>query len=376
MKAIKPLVLIVDDVEENQLVVGNILFPKGIDIMVTSSGQQALERIALRKPDLILLDIAMPEMDGYEVCKRLKANPKTEPIPIIFLTARNDPQDVVKGFDLGAVDYITKPFNQSELFARVKTHLELKHSRDVIEQQTLELKEISATKDRFFSIIAHDLKNPFNNLVNYLQLLLQNINKYDLKKIEDTVRMLFNSAKQGNDLLENLLNWSLSQTGKLKCTPQVVDLEMLFEETVTFFRSASSSKDIFMYKIVYSNTMVLADPDMTRTIIRNLVSNAIKYTDKGGEITLSAEDEGDNVEITITDTGVGLSKEEINKLFKIDKPFSKPGTANERGTGLGLILCKEFIEKNGGKLRVVSEPDRGSEFIFTLPKAKNTINSD
>jgi len=197
-------VLIVDDIAENIQVLGNILDENDIEFSYATSGKEALEAVAFNKPDLILLDINMPEMSGFEVCKKLKKDPETKDIPVIFLTARTEQEDIVKGLLIGAVDYVTKPFNPKELISRVNTHLELNNFRKIINAQNEQLrktnedlKEVIKTKDKFFSIIAHDLRSPFNTLLGFSELLLKEYDKRDSEENKEMITHIFNSAVHG-----------------------------------------------------------------------------------------------------------------------------------------------------------------------------------
>lgn len=370
-------VLIVDDIAENLQVLGNILTERNLDVSFASNGKQALEAVAYEAPDLILLDIAMPEMDGFEVCRCLQDDPNTQHIPIIFLTAKTESESIVKGFELGAVDYVTKPFNHAELVSRVFTHLELNHSRQLIEQQNdqlrqqnVELQELNATKDKFFSIVAHDLKNPFNTLIGFSELLLSNYANMPSDKIQRFHDYIHKASQQGFNLLENLLEWSRSQTGRLKWKPELFKLENVAIQVEELLAGTADSKSINLQKAIDSNIRVYADPNMIMTVIRNLVSNALKFTDKGGVVTISAtaeSNEMENITVTVSDTGIGISPEDQEKLFRLEHHHTTLGTEEEKGTGLGLLLCKEFVEKNGGKIWVESKPGQGSHFRFTLP---------
>jgi len=229
------------------------------------------------------------------------------------------------------------------------------------------LRELNATKDKFFSIIAHDLKNPFNDLMGFTQLLALNIDKYDKSKIEQFVKIIHQSSRLAYNLLENLLDWSRAQTGTLKFNPEKININKLIEENIELLESTARNKNIKIYSELSNDLNVIADKNMVRTIIRNLVSNAIKYTNQGGIIKIQNYIGKDYCELSIVDNGIGISPEYIDKLFKIDESFSTIGTEREKGTGLGLILCKEFVEKNGGELWVKSQPNKGSTFTFTLP---------
>ncbi len=370
-------VLIVDDIPENLQILSNILFEKGIEISFATNGKQALETVEYNPPDLILLDISMPEMDGYEVCERLKKDPKTKEIPVIFLTARTQTDDIIKGFNIGAVDYVTKPFNASELVSRVFTHLDLKRSKDIIANQNSELQELNATKDKFFSIVAHDLKNPFNTLIGFSELLIKHYKKMDTEKVKRFHNLMHKASKHGYTLLENLLQWARSQTGRLKWQPGFFGLKTVAQSTIDLLSSNAQNKEVTLTSDIDPKYNVFADQNMVTTILRNLVSNAIKFTNRGGTVTVIAEDyepDQDNnnreipyVKITVSDTGIGIPESDINKLFRIDVHHSTQGTEEEQGTGLGLILCKEFVEKHTGKIWVTSKVNEGTDFIFTLP---------
>ncbi len=372
-------VLIVDDVAENIQVLGNILDENDIEFSYATSGNEALEAIAYSKPDLLLLDINMPEMSGFEVCEELKKDPETKRIPIIFLTARTEQEDIVKGLTIGAVDYVTKPFNPKELISRVKTHLELSNSRKMIDAQNkrlkkayTDMKETIKTKDKFFSIIAHDLKEPFNTLLGFSELLLKEYDNRAPEENKEMIQYIYNSSIHGFDLLNNLLEWSRSQTGRIEYKPCDFSLTDLVRQNIVSISSAANKKNIDVQNEIKEYIMAFGDQRMINTVVRNLIVNALKFTGSGGEIVLSQKEENEFIIVTVTDTGVGISEKNLSKLFKLTESISTPGTEEEQGTGLGLILCKEFVEKNGGKIWVESEYGRGSKFSFSLPRGSDT----
>ncbi len=359
----KPLILVVEDIHESLFSVCNILQEEGYGLAVAENGRQALEMVPEARPDLILLDIKMPGINGYEVCEQLKKNPKTKDIPIIFLTQSSGTAEIVKGFAIGAVDYITKPFKKEELLSRVKTHLDLKFARE-------ELKELNATKDKFFSIIAHDLRNPLQCLILYADSLHTDYDLLDDDKRKDYIHKFYNNTNLIVALLENLLEWSQSQQGIIESHPKKINLHALAVENIDLLKDNAKKKNITISSQIKPKTFAFADKNMIRTVIRNLLSNAVKFTNPGGkvEISTSISADGNSVDITISDNGVGINAEDIETIFRIDvKKKKNKGTANEKGTGLGLILCKEFVEKNNGTIRVTSEPGKGSRFTFTLP---------
>lgn len=354
-------ILIVDDALFNIKIVTNILEHAGYEIHSVNSGIRAIIELRNNKYDLILLDVVMPEMDGYEVNKVLKQNKNTKDIPIIFLTARGDSNSVVKALDDGAVDFITKPFNEKELLSRIRIQLELRRTRKKLE-------ETNATKDKFFSIIGHDLKNPIGAIRGLAEELVQNIDQFDIDEVNDfSIRILKNSEKVCQ-LLEDILQWSRLQGNKIEYKPSALNLAEVIDTSVTLLSLNAKKKNINIKMLIKEDIKVFADYNMLNTVIRNLISNAIKFTYENGEIIVSAYNDGELILISVEDNGVGMQQENIEKLFNIGSNFSTKGTQKEEGTGLGLILCKEFVERNGGSIFVESEYGKGSCFSFTVPQ--------
>lgn len=357
------LVLIVDDNYKNLQLLGNVLRNEDLEIAVATNGMQAIQIAKEVQPNLILLDIMMPGVDGYQVCETLKKESSTQEIPIIFLTAKTDSDDIIKGLSLGAVDYITKPFNTQELLIRVKTHLRLQNI-------TNELKIRNIEKDKFFSIIAHDLKNPFITMLGFSSMLVTDYYDFNDEERISYLMEMESVAKKSYELLDNLLQWSRSQTGRLEYNPIPFNLFDIVKNTVELLEPQAKAKDIIISNLVAEFVPVYADMEMIRTTIRNIISNAIKFTKNNGNIFISVKNSDDLVKLSIKDNGIGMNQETLEGLFNITTHNSRRGTNNETGTGLGLILCKEFVEKNNGKLEVISTPNEGTEFIISLPKPK------
>jgi two-component system, sensor histidine kinase and response regulator len=366
----KPHILIVDDVARNIQVVANILKHEQCLISFAQSGEKALELIGKEVPDLVLLDVMMPNLDGYEVCEHIKKHEATKVIPIIFLTAKNDIESITKAFQSGGVDYITKPFNNEELRARVRTHLNLRAAFKQISEQKSELAELNAIKDKFFNIIAHDLRNPFNGLLVLTDILKEKITRMDKKEIRTMIDLLHNSSKDGYELLENLLEWSRSQRNVLEFNPSEIRLHQMVRGNIHLLTPLAVSKKIRLSANISEDIMLNADRHMLDTVLRNLITNAIKFTPEEGNVKISAKVEKESVVVTIKDSGIGISAGDLEKLFKTELKFSTQGTAKERGTGLGLVLCKEFIDKHSGRIWAESEVGRGSSFKFSLPSQK------
>jgi signal transduction histidine kinase len=241
----------------------------------------------------------------------------------------------------------------------------VKQRTSTIEEQKEKLEIANATKDKFFSIIAHDLKSPFNSIMGFSDLLIDQIKEKDYEGIDKYARIIGQSSQRAMDLLMNLLEWSRSQTGRMKFNPENFDLVDLIVENKLLFDEIAAQKGITIKKVLPHDLVVFADKPMISTVLRNLISNAIKFTRQDGEIIISAEKRANEILVSVSDNGVGISTKRIDTLFRLDKSESTTGTAKEQGTGLGLILCKEFIEKHGGKIWVESEEGIGSTFYFT-----------
>ncbi len=255
------------------------------------------------------------------------------------------------------------------LFLLSEQKNEIQEMHDELEIQRDNLKKVNATKDKFFSIIAHDLKNPFNSIIGFTELLIDNFHDYDEEDKRRILKMIKESSTRAFNLLENLLLWARTQTGNIEFEKKEIDLAQHLTDTIFLLEIQAVKKDIKFETDINTEGNILADANMINTIFRNLLSNAIKFTQTSGKVKISIYDRGDFCEVSVVDNGIGIAKEELRKLFNIDSKYTRIGTANEQGTGLGLILCKEFIEIHGGKIKIKSEMGKGSKFIFTLPKA-------
>lgn len=237
-----------------------------------------------------------------------------------------------------------------------------------------ELKIINASKDKFFSIISHDLKSPFTALIGLTDILIEDINELSKEEILSFSTNINKSARQVFNLLENLLNWSRIQTGRMKYNPTTFDVYSLVEENISLLQGNAARKNINLENDVLNNISVVADINMINSVIQNLISNALKFTQNGGSVFVSAKRRKSFVEIKVSDNGIGISEQDMEKLFRIDVHHTTKGTNSEVGTGLGLVLCKELIEKNNGKIWVESELGSGTTFIFTLPAKEKSVN--
>jgi signal transduction histidine kinase len=303
----------------------------------------------------------MPEMDGFELCAELKKDETIRHIPVIFISALTDTKNILKGFEVGGVDYITKPFQKEEVFARVTTHLNLKRTRE-------ELLESNQAKDKLLSIISHDLRGPFSSLINFLDMVRKEPEIMDRQGKNVMLNKIYLLVKNTYDILDNLLTWAQSQQNKIEYHRQMLNVFPLLESSVALVTESAREKSIHIELVKKDKLIAFFDYQTILVVIRNLVSNAVKFTPEGGTIIIRTESNDDFVEIFFEDTGLGMDRETMNKLFRPDIQFTTYGTHNERGSGLGLLLCKEFVEKNQGEIRVRSEEGKGSVFSFTLPK--------
>ena len=362
-----PYILAIDDEQLNLELIRFILERHGFQYAGTSDDEQVIPLLEKKLPDLILLDIVMPRVDGYEMCQKIKSYKEYRDIPIIFLTGKVQVKDKVKGFEVGGVDYVTKPFNEQELLARIKTHVELVTARKQIEQQAKNLQRSNQLKDRMFSIIGHDLRSPLSAAKLKMDFLMRGI--IDPKApefLDDTVFGLLKTMDEALNLLQNLLGWAKSESGQMKIITEALQLHDVAEQTIRLLKLASDHKKIEMVNEVPEELYVEADLNMIKTVLRNLVSNAIKFTPTHGKIRISTVQEDDRVQVQVIDTGAGISKEDIKKILNTEEHFSKLGTDKEPGTGLGLVLCQTFIAQHQGQLRIDSAPGQGSTFSFDL----------
>ena len=363
----KPKVLVVDDSEFELQLVDFILQEKNYQTVLAGNGTDALIILETLTPDLILLDIILPDFDGFEVCKKLKTIDKLKDIPVIFFTSLSNIDDIVKGFEAGGVDYVTKPFNTDELLVRIKTHLDLINSKRKIELQARELSQANALKDKMFSVISHDLRSPVSSIKLALDFISKGLVKPTDELFNETIKGLVKTTDEAYILLENLLGWAKSQSNILTVFPESLDLKSLASSIAGLLKLNSENKKISIENNIPEGITVFADMQMIQSVLRNLLSNALKFTPENGSIEMNALEMNTEVIISIKDSGFGISEPSLKRIFDQDQPVKTLGTNKESGSGLGLILCKDFVEKNGGRIWVESEKGKGSTFSFTVP---------
>lgn len=368
-------ILVVDDVQSNVLLLKALLGREGFNIIYAMNGTEALEKVKSESPDLVLLDVMMPDMDGFEVAGRLKVEPSQAEIPIIFLTALNDSASVVKGFQLGANDFISKPFRREELLIRVEHQLSLVDTRRIILRQTEELRKTIAGRDKLYSVIAHDLRSPMASIKMLCNTIMMSIEPGSVPQdVFEMLEMANKTSEEVFSLLDNLLKWTKSQLGKLSNVPQPIDLVGLVDGVLEVFKPIAESKSIALaLERSIESVEVVVDVEMIKSVVRNLISNAIKFSHKDTTVTTRVETRMDErnglneVIVIVSDKGCGIKEEDQPKLLNEATHFTTFGTNSEEGSGLGLLLCKDFVAKNNGQLWFTSKPGAGSDFCFSLP---------
>ncbi|MDH5297519.1 MAG: hybrid sensor histidine kinase/response regulator [Desulfobulbaceae bacterium] len=357
----KQRILVVEDEEDILTLLTFKLKRHHYLVVATTSGEEAIAILGRETFDLLILDIMLPGRSGFEILHFFKEIDGTANTPVIFISALSHSDMVVKGLANGAVDYITKPFSVSELAARVRLHLELKATRDQLQMAVV-------AREKFLGIIAHDLRGPIRAMHGFATLLADSYDSFAEEKRKGFIATLVDTAGKVDNLLENLLRWAQSQADNMDVRPEPVNLLAAATRVAATLSQERANKEVRVCLAdIDPQCTVHADPAMLDLVLRNLLGNAIKYSRPGGEVRVASRPEGGCQQIEVTDSGVGISPSDLDKLFRIDTHHSTPGTAREKGSGLGLILCKEFVEKNHGTISVRSEPGQGSRFIFTLP---------
>ncbi len=360
-------ILIVDDVVSNVLLLKILLANQKFQVCTANNGTTCIEMARKEHPDLILLDVMMPDMNGFDTATVLKKEEGTKDIPIIFLTALNTPQDLVHGFQVGASDFLTKPFNKEELVMRVTQQISLVAAKRIIEKQNAELRATLDNRDKMYSVIAHDLRSPMASIRMVLNLVVASATPEAVgPELYALLDQANRESEEVHDLLDNLLKWTKSQTGRLTVVKQDLDLNDIIPGVVEIFEAIAFTKRI---KLDLQKTdaplVVNADNDMLKTVVRNFLSNAIKFSPEDSSIEIIMGSEGEMAKVSVRDHGVGIAADRLGSIFH--KGETTYGTGGEEGSGLGLQLCQDFARKNGGDCTVESVEGQGSTFSVLIP---------
>ena len=361
-------ILVVDDVASNVLLLKILLSKENFQVCTANCGNMCVEQAKAEHPDLILLDVMMPDISGFDTAVILRKDPELRDIPIIFLTALNNPNDLVHGFQVGANDFLTKPFNKEELLVRVMHQIVLVAAKRMIEQKNRELMDTINNRDKMYSVIAHDLRSPMASIRMVLNLVVASVSPETVgNEFFELLDKANRESEEVHDLLDNLLKWTKSQTGRLNVVLQDLELNDIIPGVVDIFEMIAATKHI---KLSYSGlpVKVHADNDMLKTVVRNFMSNAVKFSPENSTIEIFVTVEGDFAKISVRDHGIGIAADRLDSIF--NKGESTYGTGGEEGSGLGLQLCYDFARKNGGDVMVESEVGQGSTFSVTVPLKK------
>jgi two-component system sensor histidine kinase/response regulator len=345
MNSTKSRILVVDDISKNLQVVGTMLRNEGYHVMPATSGVQALERAHAQPPDLILLDLMMPEMDGLEVCSRLKAEPLTRQIPIIFLTASNEMEHLMKGFEAGAVDYITKPFNAPELLARVRTHLELKHARE-------RLREMNEEKNEFMGIAAHDLRNPLGAITGYAEIILEEAaslqpsppEQFDRSRKEMTqcASRIHETSRRMAEMVQNLLDANRIERGEMQLHLATTDLGPALKSVVESQGPHATAKQQTIHlEVSATPAMALVDPSVTVQVLENLVSNAVKYSPPGKNIFVRLQHSAESVRCEVRGRRPRSERGRSEETFRQVRPAQRQAHGGRTLDRPGFVDCEE-----------------------------------
>jgi len=381
-------VLVVDDVAHNIEILGIMLREQGMKVIGALSAEQAFRVIETRLPDLILLDVQMPEMDGFTACKLLKENPTTKHIPVIFLTACTETADILKGFSLGAVDFVSKPFQAAELFARLRSHIELKHLRDAVlqhnkalEQEIAErkrteerLRQLDEEKNEFLGIVAHDLRNPLSGIILAADMIETMNGVMASEQVAKKAANIRTAGLYMREIITNLLDINAIEAGQMPLSPVLFDIVPRLTESLQTFHDRAADKSItIVNELPVSELAVYADPVKTTEIVENLLSNAVKYSPPNTNIYLRAEygtmphSSVHAVVVSVRDEGPGLTDEDKTKIFGKFARLSAQPTGGEQSTGLGLSIVKRLVEAMHGQVWCDSVYGQGAEFSIALP---------
>ena len=389
-------VLLVDDNPMNLGVVADYLGEQGFTILIARDGQSALEKASFAHPDIILLDVMMPGMDGFETCRRLKEDPATRPIPVIFMTALSETAHKVTGFEAGAVDYVTKPIQQEEVQARLVTHLRLheltEHLEALVQQRTAELEQayqrlerLDQAKSDFISVVSHELRTPLTIIDGYSQVLKDDALIRQHEQLQGQVDSILVGAKRMLEIINLVVDATRIDQGGINLHPEPISLYEVGTWAMLYFRQATQERQLQVSVDGLAQAPeVRADPDLLRRIFIQLLSNAIKYTPDGGSITLTAQaasgaDGQAEVEIVVSDTGIGINPDEqeliFEKFYRVEKASLHTSSTTRfkgGGPGLGLSIVRGIVQAHGGRVWVES-PGRdeqtcpGSRFVIRLP---------
>lgn len=346
-----------------------ILREAAFQVTTARDFDEIVHAVKLKQPDLLILNVKpSKEQEEYAIIRRMKRHKDTRGISMLFIAAITEQTYIPDCLFYDNVDFISKPFRPKELVIRIQHQLSLMEAKKTICLQNQKLQKTMESRDKLYSVIAHDLRAPIGTIKMIAASLENERNQMTDPHILKSFDMIHETTEEAYNLLENLLRWSRNQNGKTRIYPTTFDLSKAIYHVLALFTAIADSKGISVNSHSKVNVTVYADEDMIRTVLRNLLSNAIKFSFPGGQIDVGLSEMPDMVMVSVKDNGQGIKKELQSKLLKGNEYISTYGTHNEKGSGLGLILCRDFVKMNKGKLWFSSQENRGTTFYFTVPR--------
>ncbi len=363
-------VLIVDDDRLNLRILSRILKPEGLIVEQVYSGEDALAQYATFMPDLVLLDVIMPGINGFETCRTLKARYGDNMAPVIFITAKAESDDVVEGLAAGGVDYLPKPFRGREAMARLKVHLQNRILNEEQKKLVAQLSAANSSKNKLLGMVAHDLRNPLATVRGLAEFLRDDGKDGKLTTDQiDLVENIYSVSQSMLEMVNELLDLSVIESGELKIHPKPVSLTEVLERSVTLNNINAAKKGSHInLKSVDLPAQLNVDGPKIKQVIDNLITNAIKFSPPNSSVSVEASQTAADCTVAVLDNGPGIPEDEMHKLFKDFSQTSVAPTAGEKSTGLGLAICRKIIEAHGGTIRANNRPGGGCTFMFSIPQ--------
>ncbi len=365
------LILAVDDQPENLMVFEADLEDAGYRVKLAENGPAALKKIDEEIPDLVLLDVSMPGLDGYEVCRRIRNRAETKDLPVIMVTGRDSVEDIVEGLDAGAYDYITKPIEPRILLARIRTQLRVKQLQDALKKSIQELEHLQQLRSDFVAMITHDMKAPLTSIVGLSGMLMEEEpGAPPTEEFRESLGNINTNGRKLTQLINDFLTFSRIEAGKLEFHFEPIDLNLCIMQAVSLFKYQAEKKNIrIQYNPRSEAPDILGDDAQIERALGNLLSNAIKYSQAGQTVGVELTLDGDWLQVEIRDEGPGIEPDLLPRLF--DRYFRVRSPEKTEGTGLGLSIVKSVAEAHGGSVDVETEPGQGSRFVLRFPVWKS-----
>ncbi len=367
-------ILVVEDDRMNSRIISSILRPEGYVIAEVDSGEAALTAFPSFQPDLVLLDVVMAGISGFETCRRLKAEPASANVPVVFITAKNQPDDIVTGFEAGGIDYVIKPFQPREVIARIRTHLQIRALFEHQEHLISDLSKANAAKNHFLGIAAHDLRNPLTSIRGLSEFMLEGSSGELSEDQRAMIRSVHSATHVMLDLLNELLDISIIESGEMRLDLTPTNLADVVHDAVFLNGLTAARKQMKIHCHPFKPSRpLLIDARKVRQVLDNLLSNAIKFSPPGTTITVEFTEDGTHQTISVLDQGPGIPLDEMNMLFTSFGKTSVKPTGGEKSTGLGLAICRKIVEAHRGAIGAANRETGGAAFRLTLPSLAHGV---